>query len=449
MSIHILSGCGSFMAGLASIISESKQKVKAYDVAFLPPMLNQLSTAQVEMIEGYQDHSQIQPEDQVIVGNAIKRGNPMLEHLLANNHPLISGPEWLKQQVLSKRRTLAFAGTHGKTTTTAMMSWVLEYLGEEPGFLVGGIPLNMQTSARLGKGSWFVIEADEYDTVLWDKRPKFMHYPAELVVINNLEFDHADIFRDLDDITQQFSYYLKTLKPGAKVVYPASSELISKLVEQAPWVKACPMHAQQSGQPYHLRALADDWSKFVLYDQEAKEHIVQWDLWGEHNAMNALSVFTAACELGLDNEKVTQAITAFQGVQRRMQRIGKSSQQQTVWDDFAHHPTALSSVIKAARSRFREGRIVIYLKLINYTQREGIMWQQLQQSTAGADLVLLLQNNPNFPYQLFKSSHASPVVLLDEDMTSEQLSHHLQPGDHIITCSSRDCSNMHQAVLAL
>lgn len=450
MQYHILAGCGNFMGSLAVLMREQGHDVVSYDDLFQPPMSYQLQAADVKMVDGYDESLRIPDADGVVVGNAIKRGNPLLEKLMLQKRTLLSGPEYLRDDILRHRRTIAIAGTHGKTTTTAMMTWVLECLSEQPGFLIGGIPMNFDASARLGKGDWFCVEADEYDTVLWDKRPKFFYYPAEVLVINNLEFDHADIYRDLEDILRQFRYYLKTLRPGTKIVYPDASDEITALVKEATWCEACPTFAKQPAQPFHMRTLVDDWSSFILYDQNNQEHRVSWSLFGEHNAGNALMVFRALVAVGFDPEAVALALNRFQGVRRRMQKIGVSDSQQTVWDDYAHHPTALAKIIEAARLRFDQGRLIICLKLNNYTQREGVMWQQLQEATAGADMVWIVQTSDAFPYQLFKSSHTRPVMILDEKaFDAALLRSHLAPGDHVITCSSRDCSPIHQAVLAV
>ena len=448
MQYHILSGCGSFMAGLATIIRDQNHRVLAYDECFLPPMKHQLQRAEVDMVQGYEGLLDYKEGDGIIIGNAIKRGNPLLEQWLSDRRPLLSGPEYLRDKVLRHKKTIAIAGTHGKTTTTAMMAHALEALGQHPGFLVGGIPLNFHTSARLGQGDWFCIEADEYDTVLWDKRPKFFYYPADILLINNLEFDHADIYRDMDDIAKQFRHYLRTLRPGTKVIYPSSESLLSDLVAEAPWVDALPTHGSSLGQTYHMRAVTDDWSSFMLIDGDNKPHVVKWSLFGEHNASNALMVFRALCAAGFTPDAVVTALGSFMGVRRRMQKIGVSNNDHTVWDDFAHHPTALAKVVEAARLRFSTGRLVLCLQLTNFTQREGIMWQDIQAATAGADLVLLLNTSDNFPYQLFKAGHKRPVVILEKDWTDAEVCQYLEPGDHLITCSSRDCSRIHEAVLS-
>ena len=447
MTHHVLAGCGSFMAGLSSIMAEMGIEVKAYDKLFQPPMLNQLERAGIDMQQGYDVKCAIPQEDTLMVGNAISRGNPMLERHLAAGREVVSGPQWLREAILKDRKTVAVSGTHGKTTTTAMMAWVLDSCQQNPGFLLGGIPINFDTSARLGGQDWFVIEADEYDTVYYDKRPKFFYYPAHCLIINNLEFDHADIYRDLDDIIKQFKNYLQTLKPGAIVIYPDDNKHIRKLVDDAGWIRGYATSGKNAEKAWHIEAVKKDWSSFYIVDDQGERSHVQWELFGEHNATNALMVFTAAVKLGLDKKHIVEGLATFQGVARRMQKIGETHDNKVVYDDFAHHPTALKKVIDATRSRFAFDRLVVFLQLSNFTQKEGVMWQRLQEASVGADLVLLLRNNNQFPYQEFAEKHEKPVVLIPEIFTKEDIRQHIRPGDHVLTCSSRDCRVVHEAVL--
>lgn len=447
MTHHVLAGCGSFMAGLSSIMAEMGLEVRAYDKLFQPPMRNQLERAGIHMQQGYDRKDSIPEGDTLVVGNAISRGNPVLEKHLREGREVVSGPQWLKEAVLNHRKTVAISGTHGKTTTTAMMAWVLDSCQQDPGFLLGGIPINFDTSARLGGEQWFVIEADEYDTVYYDKRPKFFYYPAHCLIINNLEFDHADIYRDLDDIIKQFRNYLQTLKPGAIVIYPDDNEDIRKLVANAGWVRGYATAGKDTGKAWHIQPIAEDWSSFHIVDDNKEKHRVDWDLFGEHNASNALMVFTAAVKLGLNKDAILRGLASFKGVARRMQKIGQTPDNKVVYDDFAHHPTALKKVIDATRARFNFERLVVFLQLSNFTQKEGVMWQRLQEASAGADLVLLLQNDTQFPYQAFADTHAKPVMLIPEIFTKEDIRQYIHPGDHVLTCSSRDCSVVHEAVL--
>jgi UDP-N-acetylmuramate: L-alanyl-gamma-D-glutamyl-meso-diaminopimelate ligase len=447
MTMHVLAGCGSFMAGLATIAKELQQDVVVYDKKYQSPMLDQLEDHHVEMRQGY-DHPLPAKNDTVVIGNSISRGVPMLEGMLSARMSYLSGPAWLAKAVLSQRKTVAISGTHGKTTTSALFAWVLEVAQQSPGFLVGGIPNNFNTSARAGSGPFFVIEADEYDTCFSDKRPKFFHYPADLLVINNLEFDHADIYRDLDEIIKQFRYYLRTLIPGTKIVFPKRCEIIDKLVKEAGWCNACPTHSTDTSQPWHLQPESEDWSKFTIIDGKRKPHTVKWDLFGLHNAGNALTVMRGAAELGLDLDVIVAALCSFQGVRKRMQRIGTSPDGKEVWDDYAHHPTAVQKVIAACRKRFKSARLIICFQLSNFTQANGVMWQELADASADVDLVLLVDQGDKFPYQQFKKHHQKPVEIISAETTQAAIQKLLAPGDKIITCSSRDCSIIHEKILA-
>lgn len=447
MVMHVLAGCGSFMAGLATVAKEKGQNVIVYDKKYQSPMLDQLEDHAIEMRQGY-DHPLPSPEDTVVIGNAISRGVPMLEGMLAARKKFLSGPEWLSQAVLSEKKTIAISGTHGKTTTTSLFAWVLEVAKQSPGFLAGGIPNNFNTSARLGNGQFFVIEADEYDTCFSDKRPKFFHYPADLLVINNLEFDHADIYRDLDDIIKQFRYYLRTLVPGAKIVYPKRCKIIDQLVREAGWCNACPTHSSDADKPWNIQPLSDDWSKFTITDGKGCAHTVMWDLFGLHNAGNALTVMRSAVELGIDEDMVAAALCSFQGVKKRMQKIGASRDGKEVWDDYAHHPTAVRKVIAACRKRFKQGRLVICFQLCNFTQAQGIMWKELVDASSECDLVLLVDQGDKFPYQQFKKLHQKPVEIISSETSTETIQGFLRENDKIITCSSRDCQIVHEKILA-
>ena len=446
MAFHILAGCGSFMAGLATIAKEKGNQVVVYDKKYQSPMLDQLEDHAIEMRQGY-NHPLPASEDTVVIGNAISRGVPMLEGMLSARRPFYSGPAWLSQAVLSEKKTIAISGTHGKTTTTSLFAWVLEVAKYAPGFLVGGIPNNFNTSARLGTGNWFVIEADEYDTSFADKRPKFFHYPAELLVINNLEFDHADIYRDLDDIVKQFRYYLRTMVPGTKIVYPKRDQVVDQLVREAGWCNACPTHSTDRDQPWHMQKIADDWSKFDIIDGKGVAHTVMWDLFGQHNAGNALTVMRGAMEIGIDADVIVAALCSFQGVRKRMQKIGSSADGKEVWDDYAHHPTAVRKVIAACHKRFKQSRLVVCFQLCNFTQAQGVMWQELVDASADCDLVLLVDQGDNFPYQQFKKAHSKPVEIISAETSTEAIQAMLQPGDKIITCSSRDCKVIHDKIL--
>ncbi|MEC8460930.1 MAG: Mur ligase family protein [Pseudomonadota bacterium] len=448
MTTHVFAGCGSFMAGLCCIAKEMGHSVKAYDISFQPPMKHQLANAGITMIEGY-DQVNIQPQDTVIVGNAISRGLPALEHLLENKHKVYSGAGWLSQQVLQHRNTIAIAGTHGKTTTTALTTWILDQMGLEPGFLLGGIPTNIPTSARLGHQPWFVIEADEYDTAYFDKRPKFFHYPARGLILNNLEYDHADIYENIQAICKQVKHYLQTLRPNTPVIYPANCDYLRPLMADAHWCQGIPTHSDQADQPWHLKPLSVDWSSFVIVDANQTHHTVSWSLIGKHNALNALNIAALLTHLGMETASIIQHMSTFKGVTKRMQAIPNTQQGQLLWDDFAHHPTAIASVLQTLKAREPNRRLVVYLQLANYTQREGLMWQDIIKATRLADLIFIQQQPGLFPYRQFAHEHHLDVIILDQaNTTPEYVQSLLKPKDQIICCSSRDCSLFHQAVTA-
>ena len=267
-------------------------------------------------------------------------------------------------------------------------------------------------------------------------------------MINNLEFDHADIYRDLEDIVKQFRYYLRTLVPGAVVVYPKDSEVIDRLVAEAFWVQACPTHGENSGEYWCVQKVSEDWSEFLIIDGEGYKHCVQWDLFGQHNAENALTVMRGAVAIGFDVMAVAAALSSFRGVKKRMQKIGISRDNQEVWDDYAHHPTAIKKVIAACRKRFDSGRLVMCFQFSNYTQARGVMWRELVEASEGCDVVLLVDQGGVFPYQDFKAAHTKPVQIIGAETTISEVQGILQPGDRIVTCGSRDCTHIHDKILA-
>lgn len=442
---HVLAGCGSFMAGLCTIAKELGHQVTAYDHSFQPPMATQLSHSSIACAPMSLE-ANIAAEDEIVVGNAVSRGEALLERLLTNGHKVTSGAGWLHEHLLQHRKTLAIAGTHGKTTTTALTAWTLEYLGENPGFLLGGIPVNFQSSARVGQSPWFVVEADEYDTAYFDKRPKFFHYPAHALILNNLEFDHADIYPNFEAILTQMRYYLQTLAPNTPVIFPGDCPHTSSLVAEASWCTPMPSYA--NNRPEHpswsISKDSDDWSQFTLHTPNQKRFQVQWPLIGKHNATNALHVFMTLAALGKELTRCAEAFSTFKGVARRMQRIEHTAREYMVWDDFAHHPTALNNIVTLLKAREPKRRLVVYLQLCNYTQREGLMWQEILEATRLADLVFLRKVAGNFPYSTFQTQHTAKVVVLDENtLLQEYVQPHLQKDDQIVTCSSRSCQDFH------
>jgi len=372
------------MGGLAALARAAGFRVTGCDAAVYPPMSEQLAALGIDLIEGY-DAEQIKlSPDLWVVGNVVTRGNPLMEAILERGERFVSGPAWLAEQILFGKWVLAVAGTHGKTTTSAMLAWILEYAGKDPSFLIGGIPGNFGASARLGKSEYFVIEADEYDTAFFDKRSKFIHYRAKTSILNNLEFDHADIFGDLADIEQQFHHFVRILPRNGKIVSNARDTSLRRVLEKGCWSALEPF-----GSP-------DGWDAQALpggacFDVQWKGRSVgrvDWALAGEYNRMNALAAIGAAVHAGVESALACEALGRFEGVRRRLELRG-TVRGVTVFDDFAHHPTAIRATIEGLRARAGDARIVAVLEPRSNTMKAGVMKDALPGSLAGADLAFV------------------------------------------------------------
>ncbi len=388
MHLHVLGICGTFMAGLASLARDLGHTVSGADANAYPPMSDLLAAAGIDIIRGYHPGGIPAHTDVVVIGNALSRGNESVEHVLDAGLPYTSGPEWLARNLLGERRVLAVAGTHGKTTTSSMLARVLERAGLQPGFLVGGVPLDFGTSARAGHdGGWFVMEADEYDTAFFDKRSKFVHYGPEGLAITGLEYDHADIFPDLAAIERQFHHLLRTVPGSGRIVRAATDESIDRVIEAGCWTPVCAFSsAPAEGVRWALSLRSPDASAFtVLRDGEAAG-TVEWDLIGEHNARNALAAIALADECGaVDASAACAHISGFGGVRRRLEVRGRVHGV-TVYDDFAHHPTAVRATIAALRAHVGKGeRILAALDPASNSMRLGIHRDTLAGALAGAD----------------------------------------------------------------
>src|SRR5690554_1059870 len=342
MHIHILGICGTFMGSLAQLARELGHQVTGSDQNVYPPMSTQLEQAGIKLIEGF-DPAQLEPApDLVLVGNAMMRGNPAVEAVLERGLAYMSGPEWLRREVLPGKWVLAVAGTHGKTTTASLLAWILEYAGMSPGFLIGGVTQNFPVSARLGETPFFVIEADEYDSAFFDKRSKFVHYSPRTLIINNLEFDHADIFDSLADIQKQFHHLLRTVPGNGRVIYPAGVAAIDETLAKGCWSETESFGAASGWQAEKIHA---DGSRFTVLHAGDKVADVQWQLSGDHNVSNALAAMLAARHVGVTPEVSARALTEFNGIKRRMECIANVHSVR-VYDDFAHHPTAIKTTLK-------------------------------------------------------------------------------------------------------
>ncbi|MDR0233590.1 MAG: UDP-N-acetylmuramate:L-alanyl-gamma-D-glutamyl-meso-diaminopimelate ligase [Zoogloeaceae bacterium] len=382
MHIHILGVCGTFMGGLAQLAREAGHRVSGCDAETYPPMSDQLRDAGIELIEGY-DPEQIRLKpDLFVVGNAVSRGNPLLEAILDQDLPYTSGPEWLSEHILRGRWVLGVAGTHGKTTTASMLAWILEEAGLCPGFLIGGVPLNFSVSARLGGMPFFVIEADEYDTAFCDKRSKFIHYRPRTLILNNLEFDHADIFSDLAAIERQFHHLVRTLPASGRIVCNRHDEALARVLAEGVWTPV-----EYFDDPDGLHLTGDDADGGLsLRDGEAVVARANWTLSGEHNRRNAAAALLAARHAGVSLQDGLAALARFQNVKRRLEVRGEAAGV-TVYDDFAHHPTAIATTLEGLRQKVGGARILAVLEPRSNTMKLGVMKDRLAASLDAADLV--------------------------------------------------------------
>jgi len=387
MHIHILGICGTFMGGLAVLARQAGHRVTGCDANVYPPMSTQLQAQGIELIEGF-DPAQLALEpDLFVIGNVVSRGNPLMEAILDRNLPYISGPQWLGEHVLAGRWVLAVAGTHGKTTTTSMLAWILEDAGYQPGFLVGGVPQNFGVSARLTDSEFFVIEADEYDTAFFDKRSKFVHYRPRTAILNNLEYDHADIFPDLAAIETQFHHLVRTVPRQGRLVVNGIEESLARVLERGCWseVETFGVGNWSERDVASAGSKADSEAFEVLLD-ETLQGRVEWALQGVHNRMNALAAIAAARHVGVPAAQAIASLARFANVKRRMEVRGEVGGI-TVYDDFAHHPTAIQTTIGGLRKRVGQARILAVLEPRSNTMKLGVMKAQLPASLEGADLV--------------------------------------------------------------
>jgi UDP-N-acetylmuramate: L-alanyl-gamma-D-glutamyl-meso-diaminopimelate ligase len=388
MHVHILGICGTFMGGIAAIAKAAGHRVTGSDKNVYPPMSTQLEALGIELIQGF-DAAQLAPRpDVVVVGNVMTRGAPVIEALLESDIPYTSGPEWLAREVLSGAHVLGVSGTHGKTTTSSMLAWILEHAGLEPGFLIGGVPGNFSVSARLGGRKYFVIEADEYDTAFFDKRAKFVHYHPRTLILNNLEFDHADIYENLAAIQRQFHHLVRTIPGSGRILWNGADPRLEATLAMGAWTpREAFARDARAGVTWSLDvADGGDYSRFVVVESGKPVGTVRWDLLGAHNAENALAAIGAARHAGVPVGQAIEALGAFKGVKRRMELRGEV-RGVSVYDDFAHHPTAIATTLDGLRRKVGDKRIVAVLEPRSATMKMGVHRETLAPSLAGADSV--------------------------------------------------------------
>ena len=437
------------MGGLAILAREQGHRVTGSDANVYPPMSTQLEAQGIELMEGYEPSHLDPAPDLVVVGNAMSRGNPAVEYVLDRGWPYTSGPQWLSEHVLQGRWVLACSGTHGKTTTSSMLAWILESCGYEPGFLIGGVPADFGLSARLGKSDFFVIEADEYDSAFFDKRSKFVHYRPRTLIINNLEFDHADIFDDLRAIQRQFHHVVRTVPGSGRIISPAGVPSIEETLAMGCWSEQEQLSVSGDAAVWQRGDCSDDYSQFRVIHQGQDQGEVQWAHTGEHNVANALAAIAAARHVGVLPTDSVRALCQFQGVKRRMELLG-CVDGVSVYDDFAHHPTAIETTLEGLRGRVQKGgRIIALIEPRSNTMRMGIYKDRLAASTASADQVIWYQP-PGLDWSLDSVIADSPVpaeLSCDLDACIEQLVATLQSGDHLVIMSNGGFGGIHQRLM--
>ncbi|HSM22283.1 MAG TPA: UDP-N-acetylmuramate:L-alanyl-gamma-D-glutamyl-meso-diaminopimelate ligase [Rubrivivax sp.] len=458
MHLHILGICGTFMGGLAALAREAGHRVTGCDAEVYPPMSEQLRALGIELIEGYGAEQMALAPDVFVVGNAVKRGNPLMEAVLDAGVRYTSGPQWLADHVLQGRHVLAVAGTHGKTTTTAMLAWMLEQAGLQPGFLVGGVPLNFGVSARLGTGQCFVIEADEYDTALFDKRSKFVHYRPRTAVLNNLEHDHADIFPDLAAIETQFHHLVRTVPASGRLVVNARDKALQRVLARGCWSEVLRFGTKRE-EPGGLCARGEPQAFDVLRGSLKLGHVA-WELLGEHNQLNALAAIGAAEHVGVAPEAAAAALATFRNVRRRLELRGSVAVpggEVKVYDDFAHHPTALRVTVGGLRRLVEKNesapgapreRILAVFEPRSNTMKLGTMKAQLPWALEEADLAFGLQGDYGWSVSDALAPLGKSAVVADSvDALVADIVSAARPGDHVLCMSNGGFGGIHGKLL--
>lgn len=470
MHIHILGICGTFMGGIAALAREAGYKVTGCDANVYPPMSDQLRALGIDLIEGFGAEQTALKPDLYVIGNVVKRGNPLMEEILNKSLPYTSGPQWLCEHVLVGRHVLAVAGTHGKTSTASMLLWILEYAGLKPGFLIGGIPENFGVSARLGQtnadisdladgiGSTFVIEADEYDTAFFDKRSKFVHYRPRTVILNNLEFDHADIFSDIGAIETQFHHLVRTIPGEGRIVINAMQPSLQRVIDRGCWSETAwfdvPEQLCHAGlKPlWSFKGSAQD---FSIYKNDIFMAQVQWSLFGKHNQLNAVAAIAAAENAGVPAQIAAKALSSFKNVKRRMELKGEVNGVK-VYDDFAHHPTAIRTTIDGMRdvlnalkqSEINRPRIIAIFEPRSNTMKLGAMSSQLPWSLESADIVYCYDDGLGWDVKAaLQPISAKTHVLTDMNALVEQVAAQAQAGDYLLCMSNGGFGGIHGKLL--
>ncbi|MGA3681078.1 UDP-N-acetylmuramate:L-alanyl-gamma-D-glutamyl-meso-diaminopimelate ligase [Pseudomonas graminis] len=441
MHIHILGICGTFMGSLAVLAKDLGHKVTGSDANVYPPMSTQLEAQGIQLMQGY-DPSHLEPApDLVVVGNAMSRGNPAVEYVLNKGLPYVSGPQWLADHVLRGRWVLAVAGTHGKTTTSSMLAWVLEHAGMAPGFLIGGVPQNFDVSARLGDTPFFVVEADEYDSAFFDKRSKFVHYGPRTAILNNLEFDHADIFPDLLAIERQFHHLVRTIPSEGLVIHPTTEPALERVIQMGCWT---PVQTTGEGGQWQANLLSDDGSTFEVLFEGAVQGVVDWGMTGQHNVANALATLAAARHVGVVPQQGVEALSAFKSVKRRMEKVAEV-RGIIIYDDFAHHPTAIATTLDGLRKKVGDAPIIAIVEPRSNSMKLGAHRDGLPESVVQADQVVwYAPANLGWDLAGTAAQCTIPSLVCDSlDGIIDLVKNQAVPGTHVVIMSNGGFGGLH------
>lgn len=442
--IHVLGLSGTFMSALAILARDKGYKVSGSDANCYPPVSDLLKAKGIEWTEGYEDCTLALQADIIIVGNAIKRGMPVLEAVLESGKPYFSGPQWLAENILPGYQVIAVSGTHGKTTTTSMIAWILEKAGMNPGFLIGGVASNFNTSACLGSGKWFVIEADEYDSAFFDKRPKFMHYRPRIAVLNNLEFDHADIYPDLKAIQRQFHLFLRTIPASGVAIKPRDDKALNEVVEKGLYSRL--ENTALSGDADWSVELADEsGSSFSVFHKQELVATVQWQLIGRFNVENALAAIAACANAGVSPEVSARSLASFTPVKRRLE-VKADIAGVVVYDDFAHHPTAIEKTVHALKSSKRHKRIFAVMEFASYTMRTGVHSAQMPQALAEVDAAYILEPKDFNLEDSLRQWHCPYTLCKTHAEIVDAVAQEVKQGDAVLIMSNRGFNGIHQQI---
>ena len=420
------------MGGLALLAREKKYQVSGCDENVYPPMSEILTNEGINLVHGY--NLQDLPEaDTYIIGNALSRGNPLIEYLLDNKKNISSGPEWMRDNILLERKVLAISGTHGKTTTASMSAWILDFNNIDAGFLIAGKPKNFEYTTRLGSHEIFVLEADEYDAAFFDKRAKFIHYKPEVLVINNMEFDHGDIYANIESIQMQFHHLIRTMSSKGKVIFPDNDLNIKKSLSQGCWSEKI-SYGDKPFSDWNIKSIKDDFSIFEV-THKGKSHEVSWNLIGEYNLQNAMSSIVACYELGIKVEDSCKALSCFDGVSRRLERLYEDKNI-VVFDDFAHHPTSINKTLKGLKSKYPNSRLFALIELRSNTMKSGFYDKELKNSILSADFVFWKSEDKDQEQRLVNMNPIKCNKIIDDEKFIDNLVKELEPGDVVVLMSN-------------